>query len=185
MAIVFIGIGSNLGDKQKNCKKAIKLISQDGLTKSLVKSKWYETEALLPEAKVPMAPPTSIRYLQEGPICKCPTLVKEGDKSPKFINGVVRIETDLSPRALLAILQKIEIKLGRIRTGKKWEPRTIDLDILFYDSRIINTPALKVPHPELHKRIFVLEPLCDIAPNLVHPVFKKTIIDIVRACRER
>ena len=153
----FIGVGSNLGDRVANCEFAVTLLQQDGLTKLLIKSKWYETRAL-------------VRWCDS-------TLV------PDYINGVVRIETELSPYELLAALQKIENRLGRVRTGKKWEPRTADLDILFYDDMVIDTPALKIPHPELHKRMFVLRPLCDIAPTFAHPVLNETMQELLLSLR--
>lgn len=130
-------------------------MEQDGLTKSIIKSNWYETEAVTEEAG------------NRVKNSKIETL--------NFMNGVARIETDLAPQRLLAKLQEIEARLGRVRTGIKWEPRTIDLDILFYDGLVMDAPALKIPHPELHKRMFVLRPLCDIAPSLMHPVLNKTV----------
>jgi 2-amino-4-hydroxy-6-hydroxymethyldihydropteridine diphosphokinase len=94
-----------------------------------------------------------------------------------FINGVFLLETGQEPRELLKTLQKIESRLGRERTVK-WGPRTIDLDILFYDDRVIGEVDLVVPHPELEKRRFVLDPLAEIAPDLIHPVIKKTIREL-------
>jgi len=89
-----------------------------------------------------------------------------------FVNSVVKIRTDLLPHVLLGKLLKIEEKMGRVRKVK-WGPRIIDLDLLFYENFIISEANLKVPHPELHKRKFVLEPLKEIAPKLVHPILKK------------
>ncbi len=165
MHTAFIAIGSNLGERLKNCERAVERLAQDGVAENVIKSRWYET------------PP-----LAENPNSKF--------QIPKYINGVVKIETELKPMELLLSLQKIEASLGRVRTGKKWEPRTIDLDILFYDDLIIDEPDLKVPHPELHKRMFVLEPLCDIEPALEHPVFNKTIKELTyenihRQCRHQ
>jgi 2-amino-4-hydroxy-6-hydroxymethyldihydropteridine diphosphokinase len=91
-----------------------------------------------------------------------------------FINGVVLLETPLSPEPLLAKLLEIETALGRKRTVK-WGPRIIDLDLLCYDQLIIKGPELTLPHPFLEKRRFVLEPMAEIAPDYVHPVFQKTI----------
>ncbi len=90
-----------------------------------------------------------------------------------FINSVVKIETTLVPLVLLEKLLAIEGKMGRVRRVK-WGPRIIDLDLLFYEDFIIKEANLKVPHPELHKRKFVLEPLKEIAPKLFHPILKKT-----------
>jgi len=97
-----------------------------------------------------------------------------------FLNGVFLLETGQAPRELLETLLKIENRLGRERTGK-WSPRTIDLDILFYDDRVIREVDLVIPHPELGKRRFVLEPLSEIAPDLVNPIIGKTISDLKEA----
>jgi len=97
-----------------------------------------------------------------------------------FLNGVFLLETGQAPRELLETLLKIENRLGRERTGK-WSPRTIDLDILFYDDRVIREVDLVIPHPELGKRRFVLEPLSEIAPDSVHPIIGKKISDLKEA----
>jgi 2-amino-4-hydroxy-6-hydroxymethyldihydropteridine diphosphokinase len=101
-----------------------------------------------------------------------------------FINGVFLLETDWQPRQLLEKVGEVEQALGRQRTGK-WGPRTLDLDILLYDDRIIREPDLSIPHPELEKRRFVLEPLAEIAPDLVHPVFKKTVAEMKQALKDQ
>jgi 2-amino-4-hydroxy-6-hydroxymethyldihydropteridine diphosphokinase len=91
-----------------------------------------------------------------------------------FVNGVVLLETPLSPEDLMAQLLRIETSMGRERTVK-WGPRVIDLDLLSYDRLIMNKPHLILPHPFLEKRRFVLEPMAEIAPDYVHPVMQKTI----------
>jgi 2-amino-4-hydroxy-6-hydroxymethyldihydropteridine diphosphokinase len=91
-----------------------------------------------------------------------------------FINGVILLETSLSPEGLLAQLLEIEASLGRKRTVK-WGPRSIDLDLLSYDQLIMRRPELTLPHPFLEKRRFVLEPMAEIAPDYVHPILQKTI----------
>ena len=91
-----------------------------------------------------------------------------------FVNCAVALETGLSPRELLAALQEIEHSMGRVRTVV-WGPRTMDLDILFYGDRVVSEPDLKIPHPEIANRRFVLDPLCEIAPDLTHPVLEKTV----------
>lgn len=93
---------------------------------------------------------------------------------PEFLNGAVEVETNLSCRELLSMLLNIEKDMGRVRQFK-WGPRNIDLDIIFYNDEVIDEPDLKVPHPDMHNRDFVLKPLCDLNPNFVHPVFKKTV----------
>lgn len=91
-----------------------------------------------------------------------------------FVNAVCIAETKLSPRELLETLLKIELEIGRVRIFK-WGPRIIDLDILFYEDLIINEEDLKVPHIEIQKRSFVLEPMNEISPDKIHPVFKKSV----------
>ena len=93
---------------------------------------------------------------------------------PDFLNQVVKLETSLSPQELLNLNLGIEKQLGRNRV-EKWGPRSIDIDILFYDNEIIDEPGLQIPHPWMHERLFVLEPMCEIAPDFVHPVLNKTI----------
>ncbi|MBC8203851.1 MAG: 2-amino-4-hydroxy-6-hydroxymethyldihydropteridine diphosphokinase [Planctomycetes bacterium] len=94
-----------------------------------------------------------------------------------FINVVIEITTTLSPSALLAICLVIEEKLGRVR-AERWGPRTIDLDIILFGSKVLKEPHLTIPHPELLKRSFVLCPLLGIAPDVVHPVFRQQISDL-------
>ena len=96
-----------------------------------------------------------------------------------FINCAIKINTSLTSDSLLFNLLNIESVMGRIRGGK-WGPRLIDLDLLFYDSLISNKKKLTIPHPEIQKRNFVLMPLSDIAENLIHPVLKKTIGDLLK-----
>lgn len=168
MTVVYIGIGSNLGEKIKNCDKAIGYLQIQPDIKNVVKSRWYKAKAIIYPGQIEQGPPKR----RPTPFDKGSTL---GEKVPDYINGVARVETNLAPQVLLSRLQEIESKLGRVRTGEKWEPRTIDLDILFYGDEIIDLPDLKIPHPELHKRLFVLNPLCDIAPDLIHPAIKKSV----------
>lgn len=91
-----------------------------------------------------------------------------------YVNAVIKIVTNLPPKELLSSLLKIEKDLGRERE-KKWGPRIIDLDILFYEDLIVNEKGVMIPHPHLHERNFVLKPFCDIEPGFVHPIFKKDI----------
>ncbi len=97
---------------------------------------------------------------------------------PEFVNAAARFETTLPPRAVLNSLLTIEEQMGRIRK-EKWGPRLIDLDLLFYGDRVIEEEKLTIPHPEIHKRDFVLVPLADIAPNWQHPVLGKKIHELL------
>lgn len=144
---VYIGIGSNLGNREENCLKAIRLMEEQGI-KVVKRSSLYETE---------------------------PWGVKD---QPMFINMVIEAETELTPQELLKALKSIESSMGRTET-KRWGPRLIDLDILFYNDMIINTPELRIPHPYIHERPFVLRPLGEIAPELEHPVLKKKIKELM------
>jgi 2-amino-4-hydroxy-6-hydroxymethyldihydropteridine diphosphokinase len=134
----FVGIGSNLGDREGNLRRAVELLSaEDGIDVVAV-SEIRETDPV-------------------GP-------VEQG----QFLNGAVRIETDLGPRELLERLLTVEQRLGRVR-GERWGPRTIDLDLLVYGNQVVDEPGLTVPHPRLHERRFALEPLADLAPGLEIP----------------
>jgi len=103
---------------------------------------------------------------------------------PDFLNQVLLIETKWSPQVLLKRILQIEEKGGRIRTEKN-APRTIDIDILFYDHLVIHEPGLSIPHPRIAERRFVLEPLNEISPGYVHPVFQKTIHELLLECTDQ
>lgn len=98
--------------------------------------------------------------------------------APPFLNAVIEIETTLSPEALLDCLLEIEQRFGRVRR-EKWEPRTIDLDVILYRQEIIQTERLTIPHPRMHERRFVLEPLVEIAPGAIHPVLHLTATQLL------
>ena len=95
-----------------------------------------------------------------------------------FLNGVIEGETFLSPRALLTILERFEREIGRIRR-ERWGPREIDLDLLFYGDLILEEPSLVIPHPRLHERDFVLIPLAELCPTLIHPKLKKSVVELL------
>ena len=143
MSIAYIGIGSNLGNREENCQKAIALLIEKNINITK-RSSLYEIEAW-------------------G--------VKE---QPRFINMAVEIETNLEPAELLKVIKEIENSMGR-RKGIRWGPRVIDLDVLLYDDLILKTHDLEIPHPGIKDREFVLKPLSEIAPDKIHPIFKKSI----------
>lgn len=98
-----------------------------------------------------------------------------------FLNQTLHIQTNINPQALMREILIIESAMGRKRI-EKWEPRIIDIDILFYDSLVLNTPDLVIPHPLLHERRFVLAPLLDIAPDFIHPLLNKSVSELLDTC---
>lgn len=143
MSVSYIGIGSNLGNRHKNCLHAIELLEIRGI-KVKKKSSMYETG---------------------------PWGVKD---QPRFINMVIQIETSLMPHELLGVLKDIEKEIGR-KDSFHWGPRIIDLDILLFNEIVMNDKKLQIPHPYLHEREFVLRPLDEIAPDVIHPVLNMSI----------
>jgi 2-amino-4-hydroxy-6-hydroxymethyldihydropteridine diphosphokinase len=135
-----------------------------------------ERRANLRAAIKALAP--EVRVLAESRIYETPAWGYENQ--PAFLNMAVRAETDLAPFALLGHLKRLEGKLGR-QPAVRWGPRLIDMDILFYDDLVLNTPELVIPHAGVHERAFVLVPLRDIAPGLMHPVLGKTIRGLCEA----
>jgi 2-amino-4-hydroxy-6-hydroxymethyldihydropteridine diphosphokinase len=147
MSTAYIGIGSNLGNREKNCAKALALIEGKGI-KIVKPSSMIETE------------PWGVR------------------EQPKFMNMAVEVTTDLLPDQLLRKLKDVEAELGRTKTTR-WGPRIIDLDILFYNDMVMSSPELEIPHPHMHEREFVLISLCEIAPDKIHPVLKKSVREML------
>jgi 2-amino-4-hydroxy-6-hydroxymethyldihydropteridine diphosphokinase len=103
---------------------------------------------------------------------------------PVFVNGVIELETLLSSEVLLHQLLEIEKQMGRIRI-QKWGERLIDLDILYYNDFIASSETLKIPHPELQNRNFTLVPLCEIAPDFIHPIFQRTTQELLKDCTDK
>jgi 2-amino-4-hydroxy-6-hydroxymethyldihydropteridine diphosphokinase len=147
--VAYLSIGSNLGDKRDNCRRAVDALNRTPLTTVVAESPYYKT-----------AP---VDYTDQD----------------WFVNAVVKIETGLDPLALLQRLQNIQREAGRLRDTVRFGPRIIDLDILFYDDAVIATGALEIPHPRMHKRRFVLRPICDIDPAIVHPVLQTSVSDLL------
>ncbi len=102
-----------------------------------------------------------------------------------FMNQVVVAETELEPHAVLEHCLQFEAELGRTRSGNGYEPRTIDIDIVFFGQQIISQPDLQVPHPLMHRRNFVLRPLCDVAADFVHPIFGLTVRQLADICDDK
>ena len=141
----YLSIGSNMGDKLKHCSNALKAIEKNGVGRVLSASPYYSTEP--------------VDYIDQD----------------WFINAVVKIETRFDPFLLLSALQAIQRDEGRKKERIRFGPRIVDLDIIFFDNIILNHALLQIPHPRMHKRRFVLQPICDIDPQVVHPVFGQTI----------
>ncbi len=106
-----------------------------------------------------------------------------GPPQAPYFNAAAELRTELAPRPLLEVLLSIEDELGRERIVR-WGPRTLDLDLLLYEDRVIEEPGLRVPHPRMHERRFVLQPLCEIAPEAVHPVLQKTARELLAGLSE-
>jgi len=146
--IVYLSLGSNLGDRAANLQAAIQHLRELGNVRAL--SSLYETEPV------------------------------EVERQPWFLNCAVAVETELMPKQFLSRALAIEQKMGRRRTQSKG-PRSIDIDILLFGASIVDTSALTIPHPAMHERRFVLEPLAEIASDVRHPVFKKTARELLDA----
>jgi 2-amino-4-hydroxy-6-hydroxymethyldihydropteridine diphosphokinase len=149
----FIAFGGNLGDPIATLRRALPMIEE--VVGPVVKlSSLYETKAL--------------------------TL--RGEAHPNYVNAVLQVSTTSEPGTILSELLRIERELGRDRSpDKRWEPRTIDLDLLFVGSTVMSTPSLTLPHPEMAKRDFVIEPLAEICGDVIHPVLGESMSDLKAA----
>ena len=154
MKRVFLGIGTNLGDREANLKEAIAKI-EEYIGMLLVSSSVYETE------------PWGFKTDSE------------------FLNIVLKVETDLSPSGLLGRILMIESQFGRIRGEKQYSSRVIDIDILLYEDQVIDEESIKIPHPLMHERKFVLVPLCEIAPDMLHPEKKESFSSLLQNCKDK
>ncbi len=151
---VFVAIGSNRGNRKANHMEAIERMNQIPYTRVVRQSSFYESEP-------------------------------HGDAKNWFVNSVVELQTELSPEELLKKLLAIEEAMGRKRVkGKRWGSRVIDLDILFYENAILNKRNLKLPHPEIQNRRFVLMPLAELAPHFLHPVLGKTVSELLAGVKD-
>jgi len=146
---VYIGMGANLGDRERSLEQALQALSRIDAVAVLRSSSLYES--------APVGPP-----------------------QPRYLNAVVEVESELPPRRLLGILKHIESDLGRPEAEDRGAPRVIDLDILLWGKQVVAEANLQVPHLELHKRRFALEPLCELAPELRHPLLGKTMHELLR-----
>ena len=153
MVEVYLGLGTNIGDRAKN------LASVRGRLAGLF-------DAIVSVSPVYISKPWGYK--------------SEHD----FYNQVIAIITEVDAFDLLDLAQETENKMGRIRSMKGYSDRIIDIDILFYGNEIISSKPLIIPHPLLHKRMFVLQPMADIAPDFIHPVFNKTIAELIKECED-
>jgi len=150
--VVYLSLGSNVGDRDRNLREAIRALAGVGRVKAV--SSFYETEP--------------VDFVDQA----------------WFLNCAVAMESLLRPEQMMAELLRLERKMGRERIHRKG-PRTIDIDILMFGERIVDSPNLKIPHPAMQGRRFVLAPLAEIAPEAKHPVMKRTVRELLAELPER
>jgi 2-amino-4-hydroxy-6-hydroxymethyldihydropteridine diphosphokinase len=175
MPRIYVGVGSNLGRRVQNIRRCLQLLTKKGV-RIVQLSPIYETE---PKAIKPQAASTTTK-LQTCGLRRATCSVPPAASGRKFLNLVVAADVTESPRACLKRLHEIEEQLGRPARHPQGAPRTIDLDLLLYGRQIIKSRQLCVPHPRMAARPFVLAPLADIAPNLIHPVLHRRIRTLAR-----
>jgi 2-amino-4-hydroxy-6-hydroxymethyldihydropteridine diphosphokinase len=150
MHIAYISAGSNMGNRLQNCRQGITALTRSGHSRIVAQSRVYMTEPV------------------------------DYEDQDWFINLVVKLETTNTPYELLDTIKSAQRAAGRRRDVIRFGPRVLDLDIIFFDDLILDSDRLVVPHPRMHQRRFVLKPICDIDPTIVHPVLKKdmqTLLD--------
>ncbi len=143
--IAYISIGSNIGDRLSNCCQGIESLCSEGQVTLLARSPLYETEP--------------VDYMEQD----------------WFLNAAIKVQTELAPLNLLSKMQAVQHSAGRKAGGVRFGPRTLDLDIILYDDVVMSTPELTIPHKRMHKRRFVLQPICDIDPDIMHPVLRQKV----------
>jgi 2-amino-4-hydroxy-6-hydroxymethyldihydropteridine diphosphokinase len=143
--LAYLSVGSNIGNKLENCKKGVHELTKADSVALKAQSAFYKTDP--------------VDYLNQD----------------WFINYVIKIETSLDPFELLNRLKFLQKDAGRTIDAIRFGPRILDLDIILFDDAVINSENLIIPHPRMHKRRFVLKPICDIDPKIMHPVFKKNM----------
>lgn len=169
MTTIYLGFGSNLGDRAQNIVLARERLRELGV--DLIEySALYESEPFY--------------------------FFNEDKNQPWFLNQVARAATELKPLALLQLTQQIEKEVGRTSKSSApdgpegdgrihYAPRVLDIDILLYDDLILKTEALEIPHPRFHARRYDLKPLAEIAPRTIHPIFKKSIAELLAECKDK